>query len=147
MSEHRKPRRLWLAETVATGATLAGLAFASAYTSICHALSFPIAERLHLGHGQSCALTAAQAATFNADYETPALQRVVRSLGLSGVDALPAYIRSFRDALDDRVTLASFGVTEGQVQEIVAHAHTDMVSNNSKDTGPVDLTRILVDSL
>jgi len=136
-----------LASDVAVAATFAGIAFAHAYTSICHALSFPLAERLHLSHGHCCALTAAQTARFNADYETPGLLRLCEILGLRGLQELPQYLLEFRSGLDDSEILSDFGITANDVPLIASQARSTMISNNAKVASPADIERILLDAI
>jgi alcohol dehydrogenase class IV len=140
---YRHPQDSRLAEMVSTAASLAGLAFAHAYTSLCHALSFPLAQRLHLGHGQCCALTAVQVAGFNSECETPALLRAARSLGLKGADEFPDYLRHARRSLDDSLTLSDCGMTPDSFASIVANTDKGMVSNNAKPASANDLRDIL----
>lgn len=144
---YRQRDSLELSEAVATAAALGGLAFGAAYTSLCHALSFPLAQMLGQGHGQCCALTAAQVAEFNSDYETPALQHIVRVFGLDGVNELPEYIRTARNNLEDKATLSSYGVTERILPQIAARTQADMVSNNAKFTTTAELVGILRNAL
>ena len=144
---YRNPRDTGLAETVAHAAAYAGLAFASAYTTICHALSFPLAESLHLGHGQCCALTAAQVAQFNMEYETPALYQAVETLGLEAPADLPSYLRQLRSSLGDHSTLSNYGLRPEALGGIVCRADPTMVANNAVQAAWEDLCCILRDAL
>lgn len=135
------------AEHIAHASTLAGLSFANAFTTICHALSFPLAETLGLSHGKCCGLTAAQVAEFNAPITGPAVAQMCEVFGIGNSAALPDYIRRLRADLGDQDTLASFGVNETWFDALIAGADARMIRNNSRSAGAEALRGILRDGM
>ena len=129
---YRCPTDPALGYEVALGACFAGLAFAAAYTSLCHALSFPLSELLGLSHGKCCALTIAETAAFNSDYESGALQRLCRALRIESLADLPEYLHGLRTGLDDFDTLASVGFLSKSIPAIAMQARESMTENNAK---------------
>jgi alcohol dehydrogenase class IV len=140
---YEAPSNTEAAEHIAHASTLAGLSFANAFTTICHALSFPLAETLGLSHGKCCGLTAAQVAEFNAPITGPAVDQMCGVLGIRNSAALPDYIRRLRADLGDQDTLVSFGIDETWFDALIADADARMIRNNSRSASTEVLRGIL----
>ncbi len=140
---YKAPDDTEAAEQIAHASTLAGLAFANAFTTICHALSFPLAENLGLSHGKCCGLTAAQVAEFNVPITRPAIDALCQNLGIRNSAALPDYLRRLRDDVGEDETLTSFGVDETWFDALIFGADRRMIRNNIMAARPADLRGIL----
>lgn len=127
---YHNPADRVLARQVAIGAMLAGQAFAGAYTSICHALSFPLATKLGLSHGKCCSLTAVECAKFNAEISRPEIDRLAKQIGLASSEQLAGYIATLRHNLDDSDTLTCLGIDANAFRVILAAANSSMIANN-----------------
>jgi alcohol dehydrogenase class IV len=106
-----------------------------------------LSELLNLSHGKCCALTAIEAARYNAGYETPALRRLCGSLGIESVADLPSYLRRLRTSLEDFDTLADVGFRAADIAAIAKQARTSMMENNGKYADQSDLEWILAQAL
>lgn len=141
-----KPSNPQAANAVAYASTLSGLAFANAFTTICHALSFPIAETLNLSHGKCCGLTIVSVAKFNATIDSPGTQKLNEALGIRASEELPDYLENIRSNIGENDTLSSVGLKASQIESIANAADQTMVKNNMRTATTQDLIRILKDA-
>lgn len=57
-----------VADQLATGSLLAGLAISQTRTALCHSISYPLTLKFNIPHGLACAFTMLEVLEFNANY-------------------------------------------------------------------------------
>ncbi|MBN1489981.1 MAG: iron-containing alcohol dehydrogenase [Phycisphaerae bacterium] len=129
-------------EKVALGSLLAGLAFAAPKTAAVHACSFPLTQRFRLPHGVACALTLDRFLEYNTLALPEKLAHLARQLGLEGVPALAARIRTMKRNMSLPTTLADVGIHEQNLPALVAESFHPNMRNNPREVTPADLMAI-----
>lgn len=127
----RDPSDRASASQIAIASSFAGLAFGQAYTTLCHALSFPISEKIGVSHGKACALTIAQVAELYGSYHTQAITRVAEEWGLNCEREIPAFINELKSAMDETERLSNYGITLSEVPVIAQGANLSMIGNSA----------------
>jgi alcohol dehydrogenase len=130
---------------VLMGSLLAGLAFGTAGTSVCHAVQYPVGALTHTAHGVGVALMLPHALRFNRAHATAEIAEVGRLMGLvaRGTDdeeAADTAIKGIAALLADigiPGTLAEIGIEEKDLPWIAeqAMAASRLIKNNPR---PVD---------
>lgn len=141
------PKDQALAAKMAVASSFAGLAFAEAYTSICHALSFPISDHTGLSHGHACALTIEQVAEFYSAHNSGAIETVTHAWGLQSTREIPMFINTLKQGMDMNSRLRDFGVTESDLEQIACQSDRSMTSNSALPISRTQLIEILRDAV
>ena len=132
---------------VMLGSMLAGLAFGSAGTSICHAVQYPVGALTHTAHGLGVALMLPYALQFNRHHVAAEIATVGRLMGLvtgnsddeAAADATIEGITKLLGAVGIPATLAEIGIAAKDLPWIAEQAlgANRLIKNNPR---PVDRT-------
>lgn len=127
------------------GATLAGLAFATAKTAGVHACSYPLSINHHLSHGEACAFTLDAFLLANATAEPERLNRLAKELGFNSLEAMAQKIKQMKQSFKLKTTLGQVGITDTKTlaEECLVHP---LMANNPKKFSSEEL-KGLFDSL
>jgi alcohol dehydrogenase class IV len=142
-------------EAMALGSLLAGMAFASAGTSIVHALQYPLGALTKTAHGLGNAVLLPSAIRFNLGARTKEAAQIARALG-DGDDDDQLSAARLADMVGDlawRVgiepNLRSLGVKESDLEGIaqVASHITRLTGNNPRPVDSAGLREVLEGAL
>src|SRR5262245_22842239 len=128
------------------GSLFAGLAFASAGTTLAHALQYPIGARTRTPHGLGTRLLLPYSVAFNAPAVLARTATLARTLGAGG-DARAAVgaVHELATAVGVPPSLAAIGVGADELPEIAAEAIsiTRLVENNARPFTYADALSVL----
>ena len=129
----------------------AGVAITASGTTAVHALSYPLGGKYHIPHGVSNAILLAPVMRFNEvacrDRLAKAYDRCIRGTAGSTEEksaAVIARLEQIVDHLDIPTSLAQFGVTGDNLEDLVASGMevTRLLRNNMREVTPDDARRI-----
>lgn len=127
------------AADMACGSMMAGLAFSNTMTAGCHALSYPLCDRLHISHGAACAITLEHVADLNKLAARPKFEILAELLGLSSWEEIPLEISRLRKHATTIPSLGDLGVQESDLMAIADGAFQPLLRNN-----PVEMTQDVI---
>jgi alcohol dehydrogenase len=118
------------ANAMSTGAALAGKAFSNTFTAACHGLSYPIAARFNVSHGESCAVTLDLIAEVNTPAVRPKYDILCKLLSLESPEDIPRYIAALRQDTGCIPSFRGLNATAEDVTSIVRDAFKPLMNNN-----------------
>lgn len=134
------PRDLEIRNNLCKASVLSGLAFSQTRTTACHSISYPLTMLFDIPHGIAAAITLDAVGKINKGHfpNDMALFKLFEVYGGIG-----KYIDEVcRGTINMR--LSSFGITEGDIPEIVGRAFTGgRMDNNPVDLSVNDVSNIL----
>lgn len=122
-------RREAAREAMSEGATLAGLAFSNTHTTACHSLSYPLTLRYGIPHGVAVALMLAPVTRLNA--EACDVSPLLRAFGADTPDDMATRVRGLLRRAGLHSHLRTWGATEADLPELVAHGFTKGRADNN----------------
>lgn len=122
-------RREAAREAMSEGATLAGLAFSNTHTTACHSLSYPLTLRYGIPHGVAVALMLAPVTRLNA--EVCDVSPLLRAFGADTPDDMATRVRGLLRRAGLHSHLRTWGATEADLPELVAHGFTKGRADNN----------------
>ena len=142
---------------VMVGSMLAGLAFGTAGTSVCHAVQYPVGALTHTAHGLGVALMLPYALQFNRHYVASEIVEVGRLMGLvtgkggdeSAVDATIEGIANLLGTIGIPATLAEIGIEAKDLPWIAeqALAANRLIKNNPRPVDRAGMDRLVAAAL
>lgn len=131
----KNPGDIVARENMSLAAVIAGMAFAIPKTSAPHACSYPLTNRLGIAHGEACALTLTWFLRFNYRKGCERLRQLAVALGYDSPEALAEAIDSLAAAVGAMRSLASFNLSQGDIESLEKASMHPNLRNN-----PVDVT-------
>jgi alcohol dehydrogenase class IV len=142
-------------EAMALGSLLAGMAFATAGTSIVHALQYPLGALTKTAHGLGNAVLLPSAIRFNLNSRTREAAEIARALGDRGHNdqvaaaRLPDLVGDLAWSVGIEPNLRSLGVSESDLDQIAEAASriTRLTGNNPRPVEIAGLREVLYGAL
>ncbi|MFW6156560.1 MAG: iron-containing alcohol dehydrogenase, partial [Armatimonadota bacterium] len=129
-------------EGMSLAALLGGMAFQAPKNAAVHACSFPFSAKYHLPHGTACALTLDHFMRFNAPAMGERAHRLAAAGGFESMEEMADAFAAMKAASELPTRLSEFGVTEADIEEIVAGSFHPLMDNNPREVTPEDLAGI-----
>ena len=139
-------------EGMLLAATLAGLAFGQAGTSLAHALQYPVGALTHTPHGLGVGVLLPYAMQFNRGEREAELAELADALGTGAAEAADgaataaiAVVAEMRERIGLPRSLGALGVEADQVDTLAAQASsvTRLLDNNPRPVDQASLSAVL----
>jgi alcohol dehydrogenase len=133
------PNNLESRAGMSLAALMGGMAFQLPKNAAVHACSFPLSSRYHLPHGAACAMMLDRFIRFNAEPLGERGVRLARATGHADMQELADAVLDLKQAVGLPVKLSDAGVTESDLDELVASSFHPLMNNNPKPVTPAEL--------
>jgi len=126
-------------EQMALASLLAGLAFSQTGTTGSHACSYILTSKYNVPHGEACAFTLDSWYKINAKIN-PKLNGYAKEIGFENAEALADELNKLKKQIGLRTTLSAIGVTELELDEVVAECL--IAANMPNNIAQIDATGV-----
>ena len=139
VTTYHEPHNLEAREKMSEASLIAGLAFALPKTTSSHACSYPLTNIYGIPHGEACTLTIDYFAKVNASER---LLDFAQKVGFESIDAMCEKIYDMKVAMNMRIDLKDFAISESQLADLVCLSHHPNLLNN-----PVEITDEILETM
>jgi len=134
-----EPGNLAARAGMSQAALLGGMAFQLPKNAAVHACSFPLSSDFHLSHGTACAMTLDLFARYNAPALGERGTALAQAAGFADMAAMADGIAALKAQSGLPTRLSEAGVTERDLDQLVADSFHPLINNNPRPVSPEEL--------